>query len=109
MRSKLKRNRLIAVIIVLLVIVAAKYIYSKLWANSPSSIPKEAVWKYCSKHHLNYSSQNVKIHETGLVDANHGKQFVVEGVTGEFGDDILFFYLKDDEEGWKVVTAGTGP
>lgn len=79
------------------------------WVNSPSSTPKEAILKYCRKNELKFSRQNIKINQTKIIDKEYGKQFIVEGVKGELGDNIIFFYLKDDKKGWKVICAGTGP
>ncbi|GLC32617.1 hypothetical protein [Clostridium omnivorum] len=92
---------LAALLIILLVFV--------WWLNSSSPTPKDAILKYCRKNELKYYRQNFKISQTKIIDKDYGKQFIVDGVKGELGDNIIFFYLKDDKKGWKVICAGTGP
>ena len=99
------RKCILTTLVAVIVISLSAYLY---WLYSPSSTPRDAIIKYCRAKSLIYSQQNVKVQESEYVDKNYGRQFIVEGVTGEFGDSISFFYLKDNG-GWIVVCAGTGP
>jgi hypothetical protein len=75
----------------------------------PSLTPKAAILKYCKTKSFTYSAQNIKVLETKIVDPDYGKQFIVNGISGESGSGALFFYLKSGSKGWKVVSAGSGP
>jgi hypothetical protein len=43
-------------------------------------------------------------------DRNYGHQFIVSGNRdSESGVEVRFFYLKQNKNGWYVVSARTGP
>lgn len=98
--------KLLLVFAILIMVILTAYEY---WLNSPSSTPELAILKYCKVKSLTYSQQNVKIQETKIIDPDYGNQFTVSGVTGEVDSNITFFYLKHSNNGWKVISAGTGP
>lgn len=95
--------------ITLFVFIIIPFIGYKYWLCYPAKTPEAAVVKYCKVKSLTYSEQSLKVQETEIIDSDYGNQFLVSGVTGEFGSNILFFYLKNNTKGWKVVSAGTGP
>jgi hypothetical protein len=104
-KSKINIKPLLQAVAVFSIIVTIGFLY---WVNSYSSTPESAIAKHIKSKSITSSILRIKVKETGNVDNNYGKQFVVTGVTGEY-KDIIFFYLKEGEKGWKVVAAGTGP
>jgi hypothetical protein len=78
------------------------------WVFSSSPTPQEAIVKYIKAHAIKSSIDNIRINDTSVIDSDYGKQFIVDGITGDY-ENITFFYLKENNKGWTVVTAGTGP
>ncbi|MDP4144074.1 MAG: hypothetical protein Q8936_06250 [Bacillota bacterium] len=79
------------------------------WLDISAANPKDAILKYASRHWLKYDKEKVEIVEGDFTDANYGKQFTAKGIKDEFGQELIFFYLKNDSGKWKVTSAGTGP
>lgn len=103
---KVKGLKLLITIVALFVMLLVGYEY---WLYIPAKTPESAVVKYCKAKSLKYSQQSFKVQETKIIDPHYGNQFIVNGVTGEFGSNISYFYLKNSTNGWKVISAGTGP
>jgi hypothetical protein len=104
---KVKRNMRIPIVLVVIFALTITICFS-YWINSCSSTPEQAIVKYIKLKSLTSSVSELKIVETEITDSNHNKQFVVTGSKGAF-ENASFFYVKKDDRGWKVVSAGTGP
>ncbi|MFL0269300.1 hypothetical protein [Candidatus Clostridium radicumherbarum] len=110
MRGIIKGKRLkIKLLATLLIAAVLSLTGYELWLHYPAVTPEVAVVKYCKAKSLTLSQQNFKVKKTEIIDPVYGNQFIVSGVTGEFGSDLPFFYLKNNANGWKVISAGTGP
>lgn len=79
-----------------------------IWINSASKSPEAAIKKYIRLKSITSSLKDIKTDKTNIKDPNYGTQFYVTGVKGEY-ETIHFFYLKENESGWSVITAGSGP
>ena len=110
MKQKIKWMFRISLLIFAIILVG-KLLNYEYWVNSPSSIPRDAILKYCSKQGLTYSSLNFTIQETNIVVTGYGNDvtFQVGGVTDENGSYISFLNLKETDGKWKVVSVGGGP
>ncbi|MTV50067.1 hypothetical protein GJ688_13910 [Heliobacillus mobilis] len=79
-----------------------------IYATTVSSSPKEAIKKYVFLKGHFFQAMNLTIESTEINDDYYGHQFIVRGYR-ESKSEIIFFYLKQNVDGWYVVSAGTGP
>ena len=48
------------------------------------------------------------VRSSNIIDPMYGRLYYVNGVIGDYSG-VNFFYLKEDSDGWKVTSCGTGP
>lgn len=96
---------LISIIIGLLALVIVGATAGYYWLTTPAHTPTLAIQKYIIHSGHPLKLLNMKIESTNFTDETYGQQFIAEYVN----DSITFFYLKQSNKGWYVVSAGTGP
>lgn len=79
-----------------------------IWVNSASKSPETAIKKYIRLKSITSSLKDIKVDKTNIEDPGYGTQFYVTGVKGEY-ELIHFFYLRENRNGWRVTSAGSGP
>jgi hypothetical protein len=80
------------------------------FAKAASPTPEEAVKKYILLKGDFSRPKDLSVTSTAIEDRNYGHQFIVSGYRdSETGTEVRFFYLKQNTNGWYVVSAGTGP
>jgi hypothetical protein len=79
------------------------------FAKAASPTPEEAVKKYIFLKGDFSRPKDLSVTSTAIEDRNYGHQFIVSGYRDSDGVEVRFFYLKQNKNGWHVVSAGTGP
>lgn len=51
----------------------------------------------------------LKINDKKTLDQDYGHLFYVEGLKDFKGDQIAYFYLREENKEWKFISAGSGP
>lgn len=74
----------------------------------PKTPQEQVIGKYIKEKSSNSCTLTMIVRKKDIMDPNYGALYTVNGVIGDFAD-VNFFYLKEDSDGWKVVTCGTGP
>lgn len=74
----------------------------------PKTPQEQAIAKYIKETNSTSITLTMIVNESNIIDTTYGRLYYVNGVIGDFAE-VNFFYLKEDSDGWKVISCGTGP
>ena len=74
----------------------------------PKTQQEQAIARYIKETNRNLYTLTMIVRSSNIIDPMYGRLYYVNGVIGDYLG-VNFFYLKEDSDGWKVTSCGTGP